>query len=143
MAGYSALYVVGGLGGFQGADGVNPIEFLILIGDAHRQWLEAHYFDPRIKPLGRVRRIVPAGPNNLNMLLDASIAFNPERFARCPSLSSVTAAVGELEMLDFDTGESVPQQWNELREEARPIFAKMNIWRADLVAISPLGGSAV
>lgn len=45
MAGYSKLYVVGGLGGFMGADGVNPIDFLVLVGDADRQWFEPHYFD--------------------------------------------------------------------------------------------------
>ena len=28
-----------------GADGVNPIEFLVLVGDADRQWLEPQYFD--------------------------------------------------------------------------------------------------
>ncbi len=55
MAGYSRLYAVGGLGGFMGADGVNPIEFLILVGDADRQWLEPHYFDRSITPIGRLR----------------------------------------------------------------------------------------
>jgi hypothetical protein len=45
MAGYSKLYCVGGLGGYLGADGINPILFQILIGNADRQWLEVHYFD--------------------------------------------------------------------------------------------------
>lgn len=45
MAGFSKIYCVGGLGGFQGADGVNPILFQILVGDASRQWLQVHYFD--------------------------------------------------------------------------------------------------
>ena len=57
MAGYSKLYVVGGLGGFNGYDGVNPIEFLVLVGDADRQWLEPHYFDGSIVPIGRLRVI--------------------------------------------------------------------------------------
>lgn len=57
MAGYSRLYVVGGLGGFMGADGVNPIEFLVLVGNADRQWLEPHYFDRTIKPIGKLRSL--------------------------------------------------------------------------------------
>jgi hypothetical protein len=51
VAGFSRLYVVGGLGGFQGADGVNPIEFMVLVGDGSRQWLEPHYFDGSITPI--------------------------------------------------------------------------------------------
>ena len=59
VAGYSKLYVIGDPGGFQGADGVNPIQFLVLIGDGNRQWLEPHYFDASIKPIGKLARIVP------------------------------------------------------------------------------------
>ena len=33
MAGYSKFYVFGGAAGFQGADGVNPIAFLVLVGE--------------------------------------------------------------------------------------------------------------
>ena len=79
MAGFFRLYVVGGLGGFMGADGVNPIEFMILAGHSSRQWLEPHYFN--------------ASPRE------------------------------------------IPAAWARLREEARPIFAGMNIWRADLTPI--------
>ena len=64
MAGYSKFYVVGGEGGFMGSDGVNPIEILILVGDAGRQWLEPHYFDASIRPIGRIQLIVPAGPDD-------------------------------------------------------------------------------
>ena len=64
MAGYSKLYVVGGLGGFMGADGVNPIEFLVLVGDADHQWLEPHYFDRSITPIGGLRVIVPSEPDH-------------------------------------------------------------------------------
>ena len=50
MAGYSKIYCVGGEGGFLGADGMNPIDFQILIGDGDRQWLEVRYFNRDIKP---------------------------------------------------------------------------------------------
>lgn len=34
MAGFSRMYCIGGLGGFMGADGINPLNALILVGDA-------------------------------------------------------------------------------------------------------------
>ena len=37
MSGYSRFYVFGGQGGYLGADGVNPIALMILIGDGNRQ----------------------------------------------------------------------------------------------------------
>ena len=45
MAGYSKIYCIGGEGGFLGSDGMNPIDFQILVGDGNRQWLEARYFN--------------------------------------------------------------------------------------------------
>ena len=136
MAGYSKLYVVGGLGGFMGADGVNPIEFLVLVGGADRQWLEPHYFDRSIRPIGRVRVIVPAGSDHSDSLLDACIAFCPRYFRSCPSLAEVESALQEADRLDFDAHpQEIPAAWASLRKEARPLFAAMNIWRADLVPI--------
>lgn len=136
MAGYSKLYVVGGLGGFMGANGVNPIEFLVLIGDADRQWFEPHYFDVSIRPIGRLRVIVPAGPDHPDSLLDACIAFCPRYFRSCPSLAKVESALRDAERLDFDANpEAIPEGWASLREEARPLLLAMNIWRADLVPI--------
>ncbi len=89
MAGYSRFYVVGGLGGFQGADGVNPITFQILVRDQPGQRLEAHYFDSSIRPLGKIRTIVPAGPDTPEALIDACIVFYPGHFKACPSLAKV------------------------------------------------------
>lgn len=119
-----------------GADGVNPIEFLVLVGDGGRQWLEPHYFATSIQPIGRLRTIIPAGPNEPDSLLDACIAFCPHLFRSCSSLSAIESALREAERLDFDADpEGVPESWATLREEARPLFASMNIWRADLVPI--------
>ena len=143
MAGYSRLYVVGGLGGFQGADGVNPISFQILVGDADRQWLEAHYFDASIKPLGDVRIIVPAGPDHPDALLDASIAFFPQQFRACPSLVAVEAELRGVKRLDFDSGRGIPAASGALREEARPLFGELHIWRADLVPYTPPDGGGL
>lgn len=119
-----------------GADGVNPIEFFVLVGDADRQWLEPHYFDRSIKPIGKLRVIVPAGPDQPDSLLDACIAFCPRHFSECPSLAEVESALRDAERLDFDArSQEIPEAWASLREEARPLFAAMNIWRADLVPI--------
>jgi hypothetical protein len=134
VAGFFEIYVVGGLGGFMGADGVNPIEYLILVGQSDRQWLEPHYFDSSIKSIGRLQVIVPAGPNDPNSVLDACIAFCPRDFRSCPSLAEVEAALKDQTRLDFDLRpEAIPAAWLRLREEARPAFAAMNVWKADLV----------
>jgi hypothetical protein len=136
MAGYSKIYVVGGQGGYMGADGVNPTEFLVLVGDADRQWLEAHYFDKSIRPIGRLRVIVPAEPDHPDSLLDACIAFYPQRFRSCSSFEEVESALRKAERLDFHAGsQQIPSAWSGLREEARPLFAAVNIWRADLIPI--------
>ncbi len=143
MAGFSRLYEVGGLGGFMGADGVNPIEFLILVGDASRQWLEPHYFNKAIRPIGRIRVIVPEGPDHPNALLDACIAFCPRYFKSCPSLVKVEEALQGATRLDVDADpQGIPESWHKLREEARPVFATMNIWQADLVPIQRNLGNA-
>ena len=44
MAGFYKIYMVGGSGGFLGADGINPIGLQILVGTADREWLEPKYF---------------------------------------------------------------------------------------------------
>ena len=112
MAGFSRMYVLGGEGGFMGADGVNPIELLILVGDADRQWLKPHYFDNRIGPMGGIRVIVPKGPNHPDMLLDALIAFAPRYFTSCPSYAAVAADAEGLERLDFNAApETIPDGW--------------------------------
>jgi len=136
VSGYSKIYVIGGEGGFMGADGVNPIEFLVLVGDADRQWLEPRYFDESIRPIGKLRVIVPAMPNQIDSLLDACIAFCPRYFTTCPSIGEVKSALRDARRLDFDASpQDIPGAWATLREGARPLFAEMGVWRADLVPI--------
>lgn len=119
-----------------GADGVNPIEFLVLVGDADRQWLEPHYFDRSIMPIGALRVIVPVGPDHPDSLLDACIAFCPRHFRSCPSLMEVESALRDADRLDFDARpQEIPAAWARLREEARPLLAAMSIWQADLVLL--------
>jgi hypothetical protein len=78
----------------------------------------------------------PSGPSHPDSLLDACIAFCPRHFASCPSLREVEAAAGDAEDLDFDAcPQNIPTGSARLREEARPWFAQMNVWRADLVPL--------
>lgn len=136
MAGFSKIYYVGGLGGFQGADGINPIVFQILVGDADRQWYEVHYFYKRIKPIGQIRIIIPESPNNPNALLDSCIAFYPTFFSSCPMLKIVENKLVKASRLDFDLNlKGIPIEWNQLRNEALPLFKKLNIFEANLKCI--------
>ena len=136
MAGFSKLYCVGRLGGFQGADGINPILFQIWVGDADRQWLEPHYVDASIRPLGSVRTIVPEGPDDPSALIDACIAFFPEHFKQCPSLTVVRGQLQTVTRLDFNLGkDDIPKEWTQLRREAWPFFKKLTIFEA---VLSPL-----
>lgn len=136
LAGFSKLYVIGGLGGFQGADGVNPIRLQIWVGDADRQWLEPHYVDASIRPLGSVRTIVPDRPDDPSGLINACIVFFPGHFEQCPSLSVVRGQLQTATRLDFNLGkDEVPKEWTELRKEAWPFFKKLTIFEA---VLSPL-----
>ena len=77
MAGFSKSFILGGEGGVMEADGVNPISLFILVGDADRQWLEPVYVNKNIKPIGNIKVIIPPGPDDPRMLLDACQAFAP------------------------------------------------------------------
>ena len=132
MAGFYKVYYVGGLGGFMGADGINPICFEIWVGDADRQWLEVHYVKEGIKPLGKMKSFVPKGPDHPNSLLDACVAFFPEHFGSCPTLAKVRDEIKDTKWIDFSENIDVPPSWSKLREEARPLFKKLHIFKADL-----------
>jgi hypothetical protein len=131
MAGYSKIYCIGGEGGFLGADGMNPIDFQILVGDADRQWLEVRYFNRGIRPMGRVRVIIPAGPDHPNALIDACLAFFPEFFESCPALTRVVEGIGNISRIDFHL-DGEPSGWAQLREEARSLFKHLIIYEAEL-----------
>ena len=132
MSGINKVYYVGGLGGFMGADGINPICFEIWVGDADRQWLEVHYVKEGIKPLGKMKSFVPKGPDHPNSLLDACVAFFPEHFGSCPTLAKVRDEIKDTKWIDFSENIDVPPSWSKLREEARPLFKKLHIFKADL-----------
>ena len=85
------------------------------------------------QPIGKIWHIVPEGPADPNSLIDACIAFAPKLFEDCPSLEDVKASLKDETMLDFDIGkDDIPAKWSELREEARPIFEKLDILKGEL-----------
>ena len=133
------IHVVGGEGGFMGSDDVNPIRFQILVGHGNRMWLEAHYFDTSIKPIGKLRVVVPERPDvsEEDLLLDAVLAFGPACFGdRCPSLAKVAAKLKNADRLDFGAAPAeVPAEWYVLREEARPLLRHVSIWRGNLTPV--------
>jgi hypothetical protein len=136
MAGYSKLYCIGGLGGYLGADGINPILLQIWVGNSDRQWLEAHYFNTDIRPIGNIKVVVPERPDHQNTLLDACLAFYPSAFVQCPSMTQVKSKLAEAERLDFDLGKSeIPREWDQLRNEARRPFRELHIFEAELKII--------
>ena len=51
MAGYCTIYCIGGLGGFEGADGINPIQMQIWVGISNRLWLAAFAVGPEVLQL--------------------------------------------------------------------------------------------
>lgn len=136
MAGFDEVFFLGGAGGFQGADGVNPVETIILVGNADRQWLEPRYLEGPRCPLAQLKAVIPQAPHHPDLLLDACIAFRPDMFEDCPSLAAVASLLGSVERLDLDQGpRRVREAWNRLREEARGPFRALCLWRARLEAV--------
>ena len=95
MAGFFKIYVIGGPGGFRGSDGVNPIYFQILVGTSSRQWWEPHYFMEEIKPMGKLRVIVPAGPDDPDSLGEEASACS------CSSAPASPSSIGWLLLVLF------------------------------------------
>ena len=134
MSGYSKIYCIGEEGGFMGSDGINQIYLQILVGDGDRQWLEPHYFDRRLRPIGQITIIVPAGPYHPNALIDACLAFYPKYFEACPSLESVSESLQNETRIDFHF-DGAPVGWEQLREEARSAFRDLTIYEAELTEV--------
>jgi len=136
MAGHTQIYCIGRPGGFGGADGITAIRFQIWVGWANRQWLEPHYFDETIEPLGEIGVIIPEGPDHPNLLIDACLAFFPSHFSDCPSMERVAADAAGMERLDFDLRQKeLPSDWPQLREEAREAFEDLFILKGELEPI--------
>ena len=126
MTGFSRIYCITN-DVSENSGSFKSINLQILSGDSNRQWYEAYYFDKSFTPIGKIKSMVPLGPNDENSLLDACIIFAPKYFESCPSLKEIQTELKDVTFLDFDTGKKIPKLWNSLRKEARPIFEKLNI----------------
>jgi hypothetical protein len=129
---YSAIYLIGTLNRAREEEGQHPIAMQILVGEGGNQWLEPHYFDRSLRPLGDVELMISSGPGSANALIDACIVFLPEYFVRCPALQTMQLALAGVTCLDFSCRDSIPRAWEDLREQARPYFALLDIRRAVL-----------
>jgi len=110
----------------------------ILVAHGNRAWMEARVPDGRLRPLGRIQTVVPERPDFDAALLDALLAFWPERFRSCPSLAVVESQLQSTERLDFDLGaDRIPAEWAALRREARPIYERLVVLRIDAGLVTP------
>lgn len=133
MAGYSTVYAFGKPGGFNGCDGVNRIEFMLLEGSAGRMWYSVKHFTDNYAPMGKVEVFIPQEPYEPFALLDACLLFAPQLFASCPSLATAQRQIGSKKRIDFDAEpELITAEWRALRSEAYDIYSKMPAWRGDL-----------
>jgi hypothetical protein len=77
--------------------------------------------------------MIPEKPDDENMLLDACIAFYPDFFKKCPTMERLKEKLKENTYLDFHLEkDKIPNEWYRLRQEAKPIFKTLNIFKAEL-----------
>ena len=134
---YSKVFLVGEPidNEFFGSD-ISP-KFMILQQDGNRVSLRVFFLDDKIRPISKIRTVVPESPESPYALLDASIAFYPQFFKDCASLMNVKEQLKNTTFLDLDR--NMPEGWKNLRKEAFPYFKKLRIntatfeenWRVD------------
>jgi hypothetical protein len=133
VAGFTRIYCIGEAGGFLGGDGLARISLQILVGDGDRRWLEARYLEPGLGPMGRIHVVIPRRPDDPLALLDACLAFVPQRFEECGSLEVVRKRLAYARRLDFHHhAEEIPEEWAELRLEAVSVFRRFAVTVSDL-----------
>ena len=138
MAGFYKIYMIGGSGGFLGADGINPIGFQILVGTSDREWLEPKYFDDRFKSISGITHMVPLRPTNDENIIDGIIIFAPQLFMKnCDLLKDAFKYFADLGKKRIDMSEDQPEFWGELVNQAQPAFQKIKLYSADIKDLRP------
>ena len=138
MAGYERIYLFGGVGGYLGADGINPIAMQIWVGYGNRKWLEAHYFVDELKAIGGIKAIIPKRHDEELNLLEASIIFGPQFYImKCDLMEITMKYFRALNKTKIDLAEDAPEFWDDVVKQARPVFNTLNVFQADLKEISP------
>lgn len=122
---YSYAYIVGTPldSDFFGRD-IFP-QLLLLQGEGGRQWLQVFYLDDNIRPIGKIKSMVPESPEGAYNLLDACITFFPDWFGKCKTLQSVKEELSQKEFFDLDLEK--PSDWDTLRDEALSRFKALRI----------------
>ena len=105
---------------------ISPGDLILAIfrGDGGRIWYESHSLSEKVSPLGNITRIVPSGPEDPNQILDALITFAPDYFDTCPSMKTVKEKLQGISFLDFDSGDGIPSEWEQLRSEVKKVLNK-------------------
>ena len=102
----------------------------IFRGDNNRVVLKVFYLDEGMKSIDR-DRVIPSGPNDPDMILDATIWFFPQWFKSCENYAKVSKEVVDKGFLDLNL--NMPNSWKQLRKESRHLFGKLEIQRGMLV----------
>ena len=137
MAGYERIYLFGGVGGYMGADGMNPIAMQIWVGWGNRKWLEAHYFVDELKPINGIKSVIPKKPAEELNLLEASIIFCPQFYImKCDLMEITIRYFSKLNKTKIDLADDAPEFWDDVVKQARPVFNTLNVFQADLKEIS-------
>lgn len=97
----------------------------MLQGGNERVTMEVFYIDKDLEQMSKIRTVVFDLPDDPNMLLDSVMAFYPEFFKNCSTLSNVTDQLKNVTLLDLNL--NMPVGWKELREESLPYFKKLRI----------------
>jgi len=138
MAGFYKIYMVGGSGGFLGADGINPIAFQILIGTSSREWLEPNYFDKEFNSISGITHMIPKGPINDDNIIDGLIIFAPQLFEEsCDLLKDAHMHFDKLGKKRIDMSEDQPAFWNDLVSQAKSRFDNLKLYRANIEDLRP------
>ena len=138
MAGFSKIYIIGGSGGFLGSDGVNPIILQILVGSSDGQWLEAKYFDSKFKSLAGITNVIPRKSVNDENILEGLLIFAPWLFFEdCSLMKNLENHFEKLKRKNIDLFKDVPSFWDELIEQAVPVFENINLFSANIVDLRP------
>lgn len=102
----------------------------IFRGDGSRISLKVFYLAEELKSIDR-DIVIPSGPDDPDMILDATIWFFPQWFRSCKNYAKVAKEIGDKRFLDLDF--NMPSNWKELRKESRQLFAKLEVQRGMLV----------
>lgn len=123
MAGISGYYYIGTAGGFQGADGLLGKDIEIEVWESDRMALVASkYYTDNYQPIYKdLRKFIPHGPNDKDMVRIAVILFASNLFKDCPSYEKVKLECEGIDYIDFSSKKNVPRHFYDLLEESRKI----------------------